>query len=470
MRVLKNKSLTLPHKEVGILLDDKTILLEDGEWPYDQTPKDVKLFASKAVIDEVWQQNKIGEVLRYDGNIIKWRKECPARYTKKTSWPNDCKEANVVSPMMFPSDPIKALEHYSNWRDWVESNGGNIVGTMSSTSWTIFKASLRKDIWETPFQGVPGIDHPIGGRLLPCKSQWTTFQGDLIQWDLHSAYTRRLSELSFGGIGSKWVEVSTKANFDKMVERGMLVYIEATINLGKNRAVLAPIPRRRKEYHPRPASSIEYPYDESIDGIWTYEEIRNADMVGAGIRIRTAYVHVATGQKYFHRNWFQIIQEGRANLTGYGRGLVKQTGNSLWGRYAMRVRPAKTVWRGIDGKRVWEVHPVRTLKRNQSMELADQLCGKIRSDLFEFAHSAGDILLQGNTDGAWIEYKEGWLPPNHGWRIKHRAYKMELIDDGTYRYWTEGESDPTYVVPGVTTEFTEQYFIRQWGKHFDNVS
>ncbi|MFI5421725.1 MAG: hypothetical protein ACHQ1H_12220, partial [Nitrososphaerales archaeon] len=172
----------------------------------------------------------------------------------------------------------------------------------------------------------------------------------------------------------------------------------------------------------------------------------------------------------YHYDWYKIIQSGRGNLSGYGRSLVKQTGNALWGRYAMQLRPAKTVWRNNEGRREWIKHTTRTLKRNQCMELADQLCGKIRSDLYQLAISANGDLLQGNTDGAWINYKDGWLPPSNNWRIKKRAIRLDIMDDATYRYWEEGIGEPTYVVPGVNTDFTEEYFDRHWEKHFNGIS
>jgi len=466
MRVTKPQSVVIPHREVAVLLDKDTILLEDGtEWPYDKTPQETKVFAPKKLIDHIWNVEKLGEVLKYDGTMIKWRKKCPERFKSKMSWPNHPQEVNVVSARSYPDNPEKAVISYAYWRDWVEENGGNIIGTMSSTSWSIFKASLEDDVWETPYERVKEIDHPIGGRLLPCKSLWTTFQGDYIQWDLYSAYSRRLANLAFGGIGSSWKEVNLKANFDNMIERGMLVYIKATVDFGNARSTLGPLPLRREKYHPRPTTNINYPTDGIIEGIWTYEEIRDAEKIGARIKPQQAIVHFATGRKYFHEDWYRVIQEGRDNFFGFTRGLVKQTGNALWGRYAMRLRPAKTVWRE-NGTRVWIKHPTRTLKRNQCMELADQLCGKIRSDLFEFAVSTNNRLIQGNTDGAWVEYEEGWLPPTDDWRIKRRAIKLDIIDDATYRYWQDGESEATYIVPGVNTDFTESYFNRQWEKHF----
>jgi hypothetical protein len=462
VRANKQKS-EQEHRDVAILLDENTILTEDGEWPYDKVLSGTKIFAHRSTIDDIWQRRKIGEVLKYDGRITKWRKSTPPNY-KLTTWRNHPMEVTVSESRSFPDNPNEALECYAEWRDWAEQNGGNIVGTTSSTSWSIFKATLENDVWETPYKGVPGIDHPLGGRLLPCKKLATSFEGDFIQWDLYSAYTRRLANLQFGGVGSSWKEVSLKANFDSMVERGMLVYIEADIKL-QSYASLGPIPIRRPRYHPRPIYNISFPSSGSLSGIWTYEECRDARSIGAEVFERRAIVHFATGRKYFHQNWYRIIQEGRSNLTGYSRGLVKQTGNALWGRYAMQLKPAKTVWRE-NGKRVWVQHPVRTLKRNQCMELADQLCGKIRSDLYGIARSAGDNLLQGNTDGAWVEYERGWLPPSNDWRIKNRAIRIDLLDDSSYRYWETRDGEAIYIVPGITSEFSERVFDRRWAKEY----
>ena len=461
MRVSSNKKAPI-HLEIGILLDENTVLTEHGECSYDRILSDTKIYASKKIIDEIWQKKKIGEVLKYDGEISKWRKRTPDGW-KHTTWKNHKSEVSVSSSRSFPEEPNVALEAYSDWRDWIESYGGSIAGTYSSASWSLFKTTIRDGVWETPFNGVPGIGHPLGGRLLPCKKERAAFEGDIIQWDLYAAYSRRLGSLQFGGVGSRWIEVNKWINFDRMVERGICVYIEAEITLNESRT-LGPLPIRRKEYHPRPISNLSFPISGTIHGIWTYEECRAAIESGAIIKFKRGYYHHATGRKYHHDDWYRIIQEGRENLNGYARTLAKQTGNSLWGRYAMRIRPSKTVWRE-GNKRVWVKHPVRTLKRNQCMELADQLCGKIRSDLYRFAISANDCLIQGNTDGAWIEYERGWLPPNDDWRIKHRTNRIEILDDATYRYWADGEKDPTYVVPGISSEWTEKVFDRRWNEY-----
>ena len=234
------------HRDIAILLDEDTILTEEKtERFYDSVLSGTKIYAHKNLIQKIWHEKKIGEVLKYDGKITKWRKQCPPNY-RPTTWRNHPTEVHVSNSKAFPEDPYEALEAYVDWRDWAEQNGGNIVGTSSSTSWSIFKATLEEGVWETPYNGVPGIAYPLGGRLLPCKEPYRSFQGDLIQWDLHSAYTRRLSNLQFGGMGSSWKEVDIKRmNFDSMVERGMLVYIKARVELPEW-VDLGPLPTAEK--------------------------------------------------------------------------------------------------------------------------------------------------------------------------------------------------------------------------------
>ena len=460
MRVIKAKKEPA-HKDIAILIDEDTIYWEDvGLYPYDKVMSGVKIFAHIDVIKEIWKQKKIGEVLKYDGEIRKWRKSCPPGH-KRTTWNNHPSEVTVSHSRSFPTEISNAIKGYCEWRDWVESYGGNITGSTSSTSYSLFKTTISGDTWETPFDGIQRIRQPIGGRLLRCKARKTSFQGDIIQWDLYSAYSRRLGSLQFGGMGSKWREVNKPINFDRMVEKGICVYVEATV--WPNKLYPGPLPTREDKSHRWYLFATNYPNDEQIEGIWTYEEIREAERTGARVKFHKAYYHIATGKKYHHEDWYRIIQEGRNNLNGFARSLAKATGNSLWGRYAMQPRRARTVWR-VNGKNVWNKHPTKSFSSNQCMELADQLCGKIRSDLYRLAISASDSLIQGNTDGAWIEYERGWLPPSNDWRIKNRTNRIDVLDDATYRYWIEGKEDPEYVVPGIITEHTEESFERRWNE------
>lgn len=455
------------HREVAVLLDQETILLEDGtEWPYDLTPDDTKIYAPFKLIKEIFLKRngmKVGEALYFDAQIRKWRMRKPARYKSSAVWAGDPLEVNVSRSKSYPENPHEAVKAYAEWRDWVEYHGGHINGSISSTSASLFKTTLE-DEFITPMKGIEGITYPIGGRLLPCKSLYTTFQGEFIQWDLFSAYSRKLAGLQFGGKGSRWAEIKRTDHLDILVGKGWLIYIEAEVTIPE--VQLGPLPiRRSKSYRHRPLYHYSFPRNTTLKGTWTYEEIREADRVGCKIKIIRIFRHYATGKKYWHKEWYDIILHGRETLHGFARSLAKQTGNSLWGRYAMQSHPSKTVWRE-NGKRVSEKRHMGFSKSNQCMELADQLCGKVRANLYGLAISAGNYLIQGNTDGAWIEYQERWLPPNDDWRDKKRANRIDVLDDATYRYWEPGENEPTYVTPGLDAEYSERIFERAWQRKY----
>ena len=471
MKVKPSKG-EVKHKDVAVLLDKDTILYEDGtEWYYDSVLNDTRIFASQDLIHEIFLKKngpKAGEIETICGEMVRWRKECPSHYTNKTTWGRgDPHEVTAIIAKSFPKDPHKAVESLAEWRDWIEANGGSIGGTLSYASASLFKATLKGEVFHTPFKGIEEIGRPMGGRLLPCKALKTSFNGDFLHWDMYSAYSRRLGELQFGGFNSKWKETKTVYNLDSLVEKGWLVYIEADVTIPDMK--LGPLPKRRESFSARQLWHMSFPIKTKLKGIWTYEEVRQADKIGCKIKVRKVIIHHATGKMYWHRDWYNIIQDGRRHLQGFARTYAKQTGNTLWGRYAMRPRTSRTVWRDNNGKRQHQERNHGVPKSQQCLELADQLCGKIRADLFELAISADNHLVQGNVDGAWIDNQAGWRPPNDGWRVKKRANQIDVIDDANYRYWEPGEKEPTYVTPGIVSILSESHFNSIWKGAYANA-
>jgi len=452
------------HCEVGLLIDKDTILLEDGiENKYVANFENTKLFSRPELIKTLWYKEKVGEILKFGGEIRKWRLECPKHFKSKQSWPGHSSEVTVLNNKSCPKNDKDLLEGLVHYRDWIEENGGSIMGTISNTSLSVFKASLQRD-YDTPFEGI-GITHPIGGRLLPCKSLHTSYKGNFVQWDLISAYSQGLGELRFGGTDSSWRETKNlNWNFDSMVEKGWVIYIEAEVTIPEMR--LGPLPERRKTKSIRPLWSVlSFPTKEKIKGVWTYEEIRQADLAGCKIKIIRTIVHHATGEMYWHKNWYHIMKQGKQTLPGFAASLAKETGNSLWGRYAMREKASATVWRTDGGRRIKEERSFTITPGHKCLELADQLGGKIRAKLFRFAIRADNLLLQGNVDSGWIEYESSWKPPSDDWRIKKRANRIDILDDATYRYWNPGEEAPVYITPGIPSIFAEKTFVDIWERY-----
>lgn len=461
MRIQKATSKKDTYKDVALLLDESTILLENCRtFDYERTLTGTKTFSRATTINEIWKRGKTGEVLKHDSTIKKWRKECPESYSSRTVWRNHPQEVTLLSHKNLPDKDVDLIKSITDWRNWVDDYGGSISGTMASTSWSIFRNSIPRT-WITPYKSFEPITRPIGGRILPCKQLWSEFSGSFIQWDLYASYSRILAGLRYGGDGSRWKEINPNLKcFDRMAEDGWLIYIEADVEIPEME--LGPLPKRRKNNSRKFEYNIAFPVGQTLSGIWTHEEIRMAERVGCGIKKRRAYVHFATGQKYHFKNWYKAIQDGRDNLSGFGRGLVKETGNALWGRFAMRPRPSRTVWWNHNQRRDWTAHKEILFSNQSAPELADQLCGKIRADLYEIALSAGNDLMLGNTDGIWTRYREGWRPPHDNWIKKTEAYRLKIMDDWTYEYWEPESEEGILIYPGLNMEYQRQIWDERW--------
>jgi hypothetical protein len=446
---------------MATLLDENKILHEDGnEYLISDVPPQTRIWSHwENTVWKIWKDKGIGEVLIYDQDPVRWRRN--SNY-KDHSWPSvgNNTDVYILKNNLFPKDKIDALQSLIQWRDWIEDYGGSAFGTVASCSWSLWRATFKEDFY-SPTEWPTHIKFPIGGRLIPCKEINSAWVGEFIQWDLQAAYARELSKVRYGGRGSKWVEVKQTADYKAMSERGIPIYVRAKVWIPRMK--LGPLPQRRIKYNPFSRVPIAYRTNVQLYGTWTLEEIEQAREVGCGINIESVYAHVATGKELHFQSWWKAIEDGREHLEGFAKSLAKSTGNSLWGQFALREKGRKIRWIDDDGKRKHRVIEARMTNRPGSPELSDQLTGKIRAKLYSLAVSAGDDLMQGNTDGAWVSHREGWLPPD-GWRIKKRARVIEFIDESNYRYWETDKGKPTYVMPGIPMDWQERYFTADWNQ------
>lgn len=443
---------------MAILLDENTILHEDGKtYPIEKTPKDTRIWSAwNEQMMDIWKHKKIGELLVYAEDPIRWRKTVSNEdhYWGTTA---NGQDVYLLKTTAFPEKHEEALQAFIDFRNWVEEYGGKASGTVASISWSIWKASLVKD-FVSPTNWPKAIKFPIGGRLVPCKEENSCFIGNFVQWDMQAAYAKRLGNIKFGGNKAKWIEVKEKSHYAEMAKKGVPVYVVAKVWVP--RMVHGPLPQRRQSYSPFSYSPIHYWTNRQIYGTWTYQEIEQAELAGCTIKVERVWVH-AGGELNF-QNWWTIIEEGRESLVGFAKYLAKATGNSLWGQFAFREKRRKVRWYE-DGKRYHRIIMPRIGNRPKSPELSDQLSGQIRADLYAFLMTAEDDILQANTDGAWVIEKEGFHPTEI-WRVKKRAHVMEFIDASAYRYWEPGNIDPTYVMAGVPFDVQQKSFDSVWRK------
>lgn len=459
--IVKKLSKKPEHTFMATLLDEDTILHEDGrEYRLEDVPPRTRIWSHwENTVSDIWRKKGIGEVLIYDQDPVRWRKD--SNY-EDHRWPSigNNQDVYLLKSQAYPEDKENALKAFIQWRDWIEDYGGNAFGTVASISWSIWRSTFSEDFY-SPTKWPTSVKFPIGGRLIPCKELNSAWVGDFIQWDMQAAYATELSRIRYGGKGSKWVEVKGNCDFKAMSDNGIPVYIVAMVWVPKMR--LGPLPRRRTAYNPFSRVPIYYGTNCRIRGTWTMEEIQEAIEVGCTVKIERIWVHMATGKGLHFAQWWKAIEDGREHLDGFAKSLAKSTGNSLWGQFALREKPRKIRWIGDDGKRKHRVIEARMMNRPSSPELSDQLTGKIRAKLYSLAISAGDDLMQANTDGAWVSHQNGWLPPD-GWRIKKRASLIEFIDESNYRFWEPESNTPSYCMAGVPVGWHETYFEKEWNK------
>lgn len=452
--------LTKPaHTYMAVLINQDKILHEDGkEYRLEDVPKDTRIWSSwDHKVEHIWKDLKIGEVLIYSEDPIRWRKQTN---TKDHYWGtfSNGQDVYLLKTQHFPTNDIEALQAFMEWRDWIEEYGGKANGTVASTSWSIWRASLDQP-FISPRDWPRAVKFPIGGRLVPCREPNSGWVGDFIQWDMQAAYSRKLGTIKFGGPESKWIDVKESSHYRELAAKGIPVYVTAKVWVPKMR--FGPLPQRRQKYSPFSYVPIHYFTNKQLYGTWTYQEIEQAEKVGCKIGIDRIWVH--SGGEFNFARWWLAIEDGRENLQGFARYLAKVTGNSLWGQFAFREKKRKIRWFGEDGKRDHRIIQPRLGSRPQSPELADQLSGQIRAELYEMMMLAEGGLMQANTDGAWVQNQDGWMPPDQ-WRIKNRAKYMEFIDASNYRFWEPDADEPTYIMAGVPMDWQKTLFEQTWDR------
>lgn len=449
---------------MAILKDKDTILHEDGnEYKFGNIPDNTRIWSAwnDRMLD-IWKTQKLGELLVYAEDPIRWRRTVSG---DDHYWGTAANKEDVylMKTAAFPEDDTVALQAFIEWRNWVEEYNAKCSGTVASVSWSIWRATLSS-AFVSPKEWPKAVQFPIGGRLVPCREENSAYIGSFLQWDMSAAYAKRLGGIRFGGRNSKWIEVQPDSHYAEAASQGVPVYVVAKVWVPRMKH--GPLPQRRKVYSPFSYAPINYFTGKQLYGTWTVQEIQQAIEAGCTVKVERVWLH-AGGELSFEK-WWSIIQEGREHLYGFAKYLAKATGNSLWGQFAFREKKRKVRWFDDDGKRNHRIILPRIGNRPKSPELADQLSGQIRADLYSFVRQANGFLLQANTDGAWIDETDTVRPPDI-WRIKERAVMMEFIDAATYRYWKPGESDPTYVMAGVPFNVQQKSFEAVWKGRYETA-
>lgn len=402
-----------------------------------------------------------GESLCWRGEEIRYRHE---RRDDGDTWRHRPTDAHVLRLDLCGVDDELVLAALARWRTWLARHGAAPIGTVASCAWSLLRATLPWTLYTpTPAQGVPGVEFTIGGRQSLGAAGAGTYIGRLEHVDMSAAYARTLAELPYGG---RWTELPQPPTWRRLEQaRGSerrAVFVRARVRVPE--LSLGPLPDRPRDAgHPflRLGIGPEYPVGCQLTRTWTLEELEAARDAGCRVKLDRAWCHFAGGRRPF-APWWEAVEQGR-RMRGLAGVLAKQTGNALWGRFALS-SPRYGGGRTIKSRhgRATLSRPLTCQEPLTAHDLAETVSGRVRAELYRVTSSWGDELLSMHTDGGWRFNASGAAAPE-GWRVKDRGVRLDLLNPQTLRYWPAA-GEPRCVVAGEPSLYAPAEFERRWAE------
>lgn len=400
-----------------------------------------------------------GEILRWNNTEIRWRAQ---KYLNEDNWKPRALDAGIIRFSITPElrfDDI--LSQLVEFRDWLAEEGAKPHCSLGSTSVSLLKAKLERELL-TGRGAVPPIEFTRGGRTLMGLEGRGSFEGQIIHWDLPAAYASCLGDVCYGGI---WA-VRPYNSAVKAYENGASVYCNAIVDIPD--VSFGPLP----DYLSRPDNPIEqafrnalgFPTGEKIEGIWVLNELEAAAEIGCKITPMACWVNLTSKKPFLP--WWNAVLRGRMLQGNIARSLAKRTGNALWGMFCSdhRAHSTKVILHYENGKyqaRSCNFHPNY---QTPGHDLAEIVSGSIRGKLYQHIIAANSHLLTAHTDGLWV--KGNYSIPD-GWRIKQEARQLDLLDPQTLRYHID--SQHSYVIiSGVPPKLAATKFEERWRRFQKN--
>lgn len=435
---------------VALLTEGAGVLGEDGSIvAAGRREKGVQVWAPLERVQALLQSGR--------GKALCWRGQ-PIRYSPERD-PGGYHVRVLASP--FPTDDDLAVAGLARWRDWLASEGAAPQGSLGSTSMSLLRATLAEPLWTgVPFASCPPVSFTIGGRQeLGPRGAPAEYVGDLRHFDLRAAYATLLGRLEYGGHWFKIHEGKLDEHAELLDRGGRMVFARARVRL----AGTTPGPLVRR---PRSAPETvfgffpEYPTTGTVQGVWSYPELRAAVMEGASVKLLEGWFHAnGSPDPYPFGPWLRRIEQGRL-MAGFPGMLAKATGNALWGQFCISEHGRKQVLYYKGGRRVMIEVPVSGGRR-PAHDLSEYLTGAVRAELYSFIRAAGDRLCSAHTDGGWIDCAGGWSYP--WWRCKERASRLRVLDSQVLAY-SAADGAERYVVAGWPAEGAGERFESEWAE------
>lgn len=438
---------------MALLLPSGTeAVAEDGEvLSLERWPPGTRLWAEWALVRQLVNAG-VGEAKCWRGDEVRWRHR---RF--EDGWNDRASDAAVLKLPLSHLSPERVLEGFTRWRDWL-AGWGATVGTTGAAAMSLLKATLELPLVTSSGERPP-IGFTLGGRQELGAVGAGTHQGRLVHLDLPAAYAATLSGLRYGGV---WVRCdgTPGRNAEEAAGGEYPVFVRARVTIPAGIAgplVKRPV-RGPKSYLESQLTAAFYPSGCRLQGTWTWEELRAAELAGCHVTVLDAWLH-RSGYRPFAR-WWEAVEQGRG-MGGLAGLLAKVTGNALWGRFCMDPRAGRRWVRGTDKRGRATLRPLEGRRGGfPAHDLAETVSGRVRAQLYSAMREAGPDLLLADTDGLWCRRGSVRVA---GWRVKGRAERLDVLMPQVYREWPlHGDGGPYVTFAGVPAELAAAAFENRW--------
>ncbi len=452
-----NKRRTVVRPAV-LVSEARARALDDGKlYDLDRLPDGLRVYAPWEQVDELARSGA--------GELVSWGDE-PIRWRHRRHGDSHRRKSDVI----IVKQAVDARRGFdagvAAWAEWLDSYDVNPGWSLGGTSFALMRRLLPQAELVTTNGTLPPPRWTLGGRQQCWVPEGTVIRGAL-QLDMQAAYTHVIGGMRYGGA---WRALENGgAHFDRLARADYSLLARARVRLPRDGVVAGPLPQRpRRRPDPRIgslATAVSYPTEGALTGLWTYDELTQAEAAGCGVRVLEAYVHA--GGDYVFADWHDAIMDGRT-MPGFGGALAKATGNALWGQFVIDDRKRLNVQRWNGEHKSLQVQGSRGHQK-RAWDVGEHVCGTIRARLFGALRVFDDTVICCHTDGFWVRdtgssWGSNWMRANSDWRLKTDVDELEVIDQSKYRYREHGKRKKKIVCSGVPSNRAEQVFQEVWAK------
>ena len=347
----------------------------------------------------------------------------------------------------LPSDSARfdALLEVSLWL----SDQGVPVNSISGMAWNLWRSTLSKPL-DLAFDSKVGRSAFYGGRQEAAEAK--TFKNQ-VSIDISSAYPFSMAERPYGGVMR---EVSKNTELDP-TRSGLA---RATVRVPSS-CQFPPLPVRINDE----MSQWQYGL---IEGTWPWAELAAAKAVGCEVTVTRCWAPLVEVDPF--TKWWDVVYNGRADVSPEAAKLIKAVSNSLWGMFGMTGDDRAIVrWADSAGDDPHLVQKVaKKMPQANTAHIAAETTGRVRTRmLLEGLYGDNEVPAHIDTDGIIISKdsasrrKLGDGPGE--WRMKQEMPFLDVMAPQLYRYKC-GDGCGTkhsiyhYVASGVSPEWAAELF------------